>query len=235
MRTRYSRLENASKIGVWGIAISSILALTGIAVQVGADGDSKPDAKPPAATSTPTPAPGNSRTPSSSSTPASPSSAPRSYVMVFEDQTMSLGLPDDDIGSLDFDTPATRRYTDGEWSAMTSNSEQTGTPKEPDLSYSNPVWGYLTLVKGRNAAQLRPESMPATAEDCARSAQVGGFTEAKMSEWKLPPKTVLCIVTDKGNIVRATVARLVGGDSNRRANNAPDQIELSVTLWKPAT
>ncbi|MFC9703134.1 hypothetical protein ACFTWD_20845 [Streptomyces sp. NPDC056943] len=90
-------------------------------------------------------------------------------------------------------------------------------------------WGYLGLLHGRNAAQLQAADAPSKVEHCVRQAQVGGFTEAQMSKWPVPPKTVLCVVTDQGNVVKAQFVRFVGGNPDRRANNAPQQIEFKVT------
>ncbi|MFD7833963.1 hypothetical protein [Streptomyces sp. NPDC059761] len=185
MRTSHSGLRAEAKFGLWSLVIAVITL--GVQILPGDDGkgDAKPEARPPA--SMPTPTLGNSRpsAPGSASS-TSPSSSPRSYEVVFKDQTMSLGVPQNGFASLDFDAPATRQYTSDEWTAMRSNSKETGTLREPDLSYGNPLYGYLALVEGRNAAQLRPESAPATVEDCACSAQAGGFTEATMGDWKLP-------------------------------------------------
>lgn len=92
--------------------------------------------------------------------------------------------------------------------------------------------GATSLRNGRNAAQLPAASPPEEAEDCAKAAQVGGFTEEKMSDWKLPAKTVLCVVTDKGNIARVVITGFIGGDPDSYAT-PPKQLSLEVTLWKP--
>ncbi|MGW5780276.1 hypothetical protein [Streptomyces sp. NPDC003863] len=196
--------------------------------------DNKPSAQAPPTTSAPT-TPSTPPAKSSEPTPNTTTSAPATptYELAYEDQTMSIGLPSGaDIAGLDFDAPATKRYTDAEWEALKTSAQESGTPIQPDLYYDNPVWGYLGLLNGRNAAQLQAADAPSKVEDCARQAQVGGFTEAKMSEWPVPPKTVLCVVTDQGNVVKAQFVRFVGGDPDRLANNAPKQIEFKVTMWK---
>ncbi|MFE5656651.1 hypothetical protein ACFQ9H_10770 [Streptomyces sp. NPDC056517] len=133
-----------------------------------------------------------------------------------------------------FDAPATHRYTGEEWDRAKEKAEQSGVPIEADLTYQNTLEGYLSLRNGRNAAQLQPTDASETAADCARAARVGGFTESAMSTWDLPAKTVLCVLTDKGNIARVVITDFIGG--NPQSSIAPPtQIALEVTLWKPGT
>ncbi|KUL23256.1 hypothetical protein [Streptomyces regalis] len=201
-------------------------------------GDNKDDAQstPSASVSSEaSPPEGKNPSPQPEATPSqSPSStAPASYQLVY-DQSISLGLDSDDWTVVDFDAPSTRRYSDAEWEALKVDAEETGTPMEPDLSYQNDIWGYVKLRDGRNAAELKKEDAPATGEECARHAQVGGFSEAQL--WgadgppQLPVGTVLCIVTDKGNIVRAEITRHVGTDPG----DPPRQIEFKATMWSTA-
>ncbi|MEU1863725.1 hypothetical protein [Streptomyces gardneri] len=146
---------------------------------------------------------------------------------------MSLGLPSSrfDVTSLDFDAPAARQHSRTEWEALEADEQATGNPVQPDLSISH---GELKLLLGRNAAQLEVSKARVSAEDCARSAQVGGFTEANLYNWEVKPKTVLCVLTDKGNIVRAQVSRIVGGQPGL-TSAPPKQIEFTVTVWNSST
>jgi hypothetical protein len=161
----------------------------------------------------------------------SQSSTPASYRLVYKNQPISLGLDSDDWTVIDFDVPSTRRYSDDEWQALKAETEETGTPMEPDLSYFNSIWGNVKLRDGRNAAELSKKEAPTAVEECARHAQVGGFSEAQM--WgtdgppHLPVGTVLCIVTDKGNIVRSEITRHVGTDPG----DPPRRIEFKATMW----
>ncbi|WP_225828275.1 hypothetical protein [Streptomyces naphthomycinicus] len=143
---------------------------------------------------------------------------------------MTLGLGGSpDVFAIDFDAPSVRHYSEEEWNGLKSDAEETGSPIEPDLSYSNSFWGNLTLRDGRNAAQLRPEQAADTAEACARRAQLGGFRSAALrkTEEKLRVKTVFCILTDKGNVVRAQITRFAGDDFG----HPPSQIEFTTTMW----
>ncbi|MFD7959036.1 hypothetical protein ACFV4X_36875 [Streptomyces ardesiacus] len=147
---------------------------------------------------------------------------------------MTLGLGSwPDVFAIDFDAPSVRHYSEKEWDRLETDADETGFPMEPDLSYSNSIWGYLALRDGRNAAQLRDEEAPTSGEDCAHRAQVGGFSQAQL--WgdgePLPVKTVLCIMTDKGNIVRAQINRYIGNDPG----DPPRQIEFEVTMWSRGT
>lgn len=241
MRTRYNGLGEGGKVGVWGIVIASVFSIVSIAVQL-SGGDGTSDAKGPAATSAPQPpsdaptgdtAPNVGSTPPKSDTPTSAPPARPAYKVAYRDQTMSLGLPSSrfDVTSLDFDAPGTRQYARDDWSALTSDEKETGNPVEPDLSIDH---GELELLLGRNAARLDAEKAHVSAEDCARHAQVGGFTVANLYNWEIEPKTVLCVVTDKGNIVRAQVNRIVGGKPGL-TSAPPKQIEFTVTLWNSGT
>ncbi|MEU3604428.1 hypothetical protein AB0E83_03000 [Streptomyces sp. NPDC035033] len=165
---------------------------------------------------------------------ASAPPASRSYKVFYEDQAMSLGLPPgDDVGSIDFDVPATRRFSYEEWNAEKEKAEQTGVPVLADLTYQSQERGFLSLRNGRNAAQLQPTDPSDNAADCARSAQVGGFTEAEMEDWTLPSGTVLCVLTDQGNVARVTITGFIGGKKGGLPD-PPTQISLRVTLWKPS-
>ncbi|MFF5918319.1 hypothetical protein ACFY8C_08235 [Streptomyces flavochromogenes] len=84
---------------------------------------------------------------------------------------------------------------------------------------------------GRRSTGGRTEAISG---DCARAARVGGFTEAEMSKWDLPAKTVLCVLTDKGNIARVVITGFIGGNPQSTVA-PPTQITLEVTLWKPGT
>ncbi|MFF2301310.1 hypothetical protein ACFVVP_02285 [Streptomyces sp. NPDC058128] len=173
--------------------------------------------------------------PDDSSTAPPPAPAAASYTVFYPKQAMSLGLPPgSDLGTIDFDAPATRRYTDEEWDRAKEEAEQSGVPVEADLTYQNTLEGYLSLRNGRNAAQLQPTDASEEAADCARAARVGGFTESSMSKWDLPAKTVLCVLTDKGNIARVVITGFIGGNPNSSIA-PPTQIALEVTLWKPGT
>lgn len=142
---------------------------------------------------------------------------------------MQLGLHDfPSVGSLDFDQPASRTWSEDQWAQMMEDAESQEQPHEVDLSYSNDIWGYLYVLEGRNAAQL--DESPKDAESCARSANVGGFTEAKMSEWPIKLHQKFCFATDKGNIVSAEITRFVGGDRHSYTG-PPTQVEFTVTLW----
>ncbi len=55
-----------------------------------------------------------------------------------------------------------------------------------------------------------------------------------MSKWDLPAKTVLCVLTDKGNIARVVITGFIGGNPQSTVA-PPTQITLEVTLWKPGT
>ncbi len=202
-------------------------------------GDDKNDAQPtPSSSASVSSGPSSSAGTNPSSRPEetpptqSPSpTAPASYQLVYDQQPISLGLDSDDRTVVDFDVPSTRRYSDAEWEALKTEAEETGAPMMPDLSYNNSIWGNVQLLNGRNAAELSTKDAPTTGEQCARHAQVGGFSQAQM--WgtdgppHLPVGTVLCIVTDKGNIVRAEVSRHVGTDPG----DPPRQIEFKATMW----
>ncbi|MFF4244309.1 hypothetical protein ACFYY2_07515 [Streptomyces sp. NPDC001822] len=166
----------------------------------------------------------------SASPPASPAPSKATYSVVYQDQKMSLGLPDfPRTGSLDFDEPASRTWTKDAWAQKVDESEAAEQPLEQDLSYQNDLWGYLAVRDGRNAAQI--EEAPKSAEDCVRSANLGGFTEAQMSEWPLKLHQRFCILTDKGNVVSAEITRLVGGERNSYTD-PPTQIEFTATMWQ---
>ncbi|MFA0845477.1 hypothetical protein [Streptomyces rochei] len=158
------------------------------------------------------------------------SSAPASYEVVYDKEPMTLGLGGNpDVYAIDFDAPSSRHYSEEEWNSLKADAEETGAPIEPDLSYSNSVWGNLALRDGRNAAQLKPEHADDSAEACARRAQLGGFRSSQLwgSEEKLQVKTVFCILTDKGNVVRAQITRFIGNDPG----DPPSQIEFTATMW----
>ncbi len=252
----FARQSEGVRITIIGAVIAGVFSLgsafltAALTDKGGGPSDAKASGQPSAAPTTGTPAPtGTSETPSrvSSDGPAStpeesgkPSaddgSAPPanpSYEVFYDGQTMSLGLPPgSDLGSIDFDAPGTRRYTEDEWTALKEKADESGTPVEADLTYQSTSFGQLTLRNGRNAAQLQPTDPSEKAEDCARAARVGGFTEAKMHEWDLPAKTVLCVVTDKGNIARVMITGFIGGEPSA-TGEPPTQIGLRVTLWKP--
>ncbi|MFE6226527.1 hypothetical protein [Streptomyces sp. NPDC057854] len=192
---------------------------------------------PPTQAPTPTPTPTATPTAAESATGAGPDAAAppasRTYTVFYQDQTMALGLPPgEDVGSIDFDVPATRRYSETEWTAEKEKAEQSGVPVVADLTYADTSYGYLALRNGRNAAQLQPTDPSDRAADCARAAQVGGFTEAEMDDWPLPAQTVLCILTDQGNVARVTITGFIGGQKDG-LTAPPTQIALKVTLWKP--
>ncbi|MFJ4617563.1 hypothetical protein [Streptomyces sp. NPDC088812] len=157
-------------------------------------------------------------TPTSAASSASPtgatpteaaSTAPATYKLVYENQPMSLGISSEHRSTLDFDTPEARSYGYDEWDELKADAQGTGATLAPDLSYHDYYYGYLQLGDGRSAAQLSPTEAPATAGECARAARTGGFSETYMTEWKLPAKTVFCVVTDQGNIVRAEITGFV--------------------------
>ncbi|MGW5124573.1 hypothetical protein ACWEQ7_11060 [Streptomyces sp. NPDC004069] len=231
-------LSDKHKVTLILSVITGVFSVVVAVVQIAPDflkSDGKGEAAPSVQASTP-PSPSQPATsaPPSSSMPSESESTPAtdlSYQVVYKDEKMSLGLPDTpNVYAIDFDAPSARRYSEKEWDAMKAKAEETGTVIEPDLSYYG-YWGYLTLRDGRNAAELSADEAPTNAEDCARRAQLGGFTDASMYEWKIPVKTVFCLVTDKGNVVRAQITRLVGDRGNTRA---PEQIDLQVTMWKRA-
>ncbi|WP_406284129.1 hypothetical protein [Streptomyces sp. NBC_00209] len=112
---------------------------------------------------------------------------------------------------------------------MKEDAESQEQPLEQDLSYNNDLWGYLSVRAGRNAAQI--DETPNDAEACARSANLGGFTEAKMSEWPTKLHQKFCFATDKGNIVNAEITRFVGGDRDSYTE-PPTQIEFTATMWQ---
>ncbi|WP_405444479.1 hypothetical protein OG350_37705 [Streptomyces achromogenes] len=146
---------------------------------------------------------------------------------------MALGLGGSpDVFAIDFDAPSVRHYSGEEWNGLKADAEETGSPIEPDLSYSNSIWGNLMVRDGRSAAQLRPGQAADTAEACARRAQLGGFRAAEMgkAEQKIRLKTVFCILTDKGNVVRAQITRFIGDDFG----DPPSQIEFTATMWSRA-
>ncbi|MDX2296164.1 MULTISPECIES: hypothetical protein [Streptomyces] len=258
----YGSLSEGGKVTVIGaviVGVSTLAAAILPSLLSPGDGKGTGDAKPPAAQiTTQEPTKTQEPTPTGESDPTgeTPSQAPtatetatggttdgttgatappasRTYVGVYQDQAMSLGLPrGDDVGSIDFDVPATRRYSDEEWTAEKEKAEQTGVPVAADLTYADTSYGYLALRNGRNAAQLQPTDPSEKGEDCARSAQVGGFTEAVMDDWTLPAQTVLCILTDQGNVARVTITGFIGGKKDG-LTEPPTQISLKVTLWKP--
>ncbi|MGV9816830.1 hypothetical protein ACWDTQ_33570 [Streptomyces cellulosae] len=233
-------LSEGGKVVVVAALVTAIgggfftLAAASIPILLG--DDDKPSAQAP----TTAPGPAAPSTPpdrSSAPTPSTTTSVPTTptYELDYENQTMSIGLPSDsEVAGLDFDAPGTRRYTKTEWEALETSAEETGSPVQPDLYYDDPVRGFLGLPNGRNAAQLQAADAPSKVEDCARQAQVGGFTEAKMSDWSIAPKTVLCVVTDQGNIVKAQLIRFVGAAPNpwEFAKSPPEQIEFKVTMWR---
>ncbi|WP_395363103.1 hypothetical protein ACHGLA_23600 [Streptomyces sp. YH02] len=253
----FGRQSEAVRITIIGAVIAGVFSLAGAVLTVAltdkgeGPSEAKAPTQPPSVAPTngapdPTTAPpptseassapqeteSDTASPDESSTATTP--APAAYTALYTKQAMALGLPaGSDLGSIDFDAPATRRYTEDEWNSVKEKGEQSGVPVEADLTYQNPNWGYLVLRNGRNAAQLPAANPPEKAADCARAAQVGGFTEEKMSDWKLPAKTVLCVVTDKGNIARVVITGFIGGDPDSYAN-PPKQLSLEVTLWKPA-
>ncbi|MFJ7127973.1 hypothetical protein [Streptomyces sp. NPDC098101] len=255
----FARQSEGVRITIIGAVIAGVFSLGGAVLTAaltdrGDDpSDAKPSARPSPTVTTGPPAPTTtaSEPPSqvSSDSPASPpgesgesgessadESAPpadRAYEVFYDKQTMSLGLPPgSDLGTIDFDAPGTHRYTEDEWKALAEKADGDGAPVEADLTYRHYFNGFLTLQNGRNAAQLQPTDPSEKAEDCARAARVGGFTEVKMHEWDLPAKTVLCVVTDKGNIARVVVTGFIGGNSDE-IGEPPTQIGLRVTLWKP--
>ncbi|WP_432060369.1 hypothetical protein [Streptomyces sp. S1] len=254
----FARQSEGVRITIIGAVIAGVFSLGGAVLTAALTdrGDDPSDAKPSAQSSVrPTPAPTTASEPPSQVSSDGPSPTPResgesgdpsadadsdsaapaneSYEVFYDKQIMSLGLPPgSDLGSIDFDAPGTRRYTEDEWTALKEKADESGTPLEADLTYQSTFYGQLTLRNGRNAAQLQPTDPSEKAEDCARAARVGGFTEARMHEWDLPAKTVLCVVTDKGNIARVVITGFIGGEPSA-TGEPPTQIGLRVTLWKP--
>ncbi|MDX2559639.1 hypothetical protein PV371_08260 [Streptomyces sp. TX20-6-3] len=251
----FGRQSEAVRITIIGAVIAGVFSLAGAVLtsaltdKGGSASDAKAPTQSPTATEPGTPPPSSSEVPSSEPSTASdqesdgpspdssstaPTTAPEagSYTEVYPKQAMSLGLPPgSDLGTIDFDAPATRRYTGEEWDRAKEKAEQSGVPIEADLTYQDTLEGYLSLRNGRNAAQLQPTDASEQAQDCARAARVGGFTESVMSKWDLPAKTVLCVLTDKGNVARVVITGFIGG--NPRSSIAPPaQIALEVTLWK---
>lgn len=257
----FARQSEGVRITIIGAVIAGVFSLGGAVLTAALTdrGDDPSDAKPSAQSSVrPTTAPTTASEPPSQVSSDGPSPTPResgesgesgdpsadadsdsappaseSYEVFYDKQTMALGLPPgSDLGSIDFDAPGTRRYTEDEWTALKEKADESGTPLEADLTYQSTFYGQLTLRNGRNAAQLQPTDPSEKAEDCARAARVGGFTEARMHEWDLPAKTVLCVVTDKGNIARVVITGFIGGEPSA-TGEPPTQIGLRVTLWKP--
>jgi hypothetical protein len=244
-RDWFNGLSETGKIGLIGAVITTVGGgLFGVIIAlipVLADGrDSESEVKPSALASEtlgssevpPTPTPPAKSTPTDSA-----SAAPVSYKLVYENRAMSLGMSSEHRSTIDFDAPSARRYSYDEWDELTANAQETGIPIEADLSYHDAYYGPLMLSDGRSAAQLSAEKAPDTAQECARDGRVGGFSETNMTEWKVPEKTVFCVVTDEGNVVRAQIERLVGTPkpgAEVTVNNAPEQIEFNVTMWEPA-
>ncbi|MFJ5706024.1 hypothetical protein [Streptomyces sp. NPDC093105] len=257
----YGSLSEGGKVTVIGaviVGVSTLAAAILPSVLSSGDGKGGGDAKPPASqittqdptqeptkTQEPTPTaesdptgetPSGTPTATETATGGTDASAPpasRTYEVFYQDQAMSLGLPPgEDVGSIDFDVPATRRYSEEEWTTEKEKAEQSGVPVTADLTYADTSYGYLALRNGRNAAQLQPTDPSEKAADCARAAQVGGFTEAVMDDWTLPAQTVLCILTDQGNVARVTITGFIGGKKDG-LTDPPTQISLKVTLWKP--
>ncbi|MFD4374395.1 hypothetical protein [Streptomyces sp. NPDC058486] len=245
----FGNLSEGGKVTVVGAVIVGVCTLAAAVVPPllsSDDGRTRDEAKPPTSSpssstqsETPTPPPTTEPTPDPTTPPTdgtAPVSAPpagRTYTAFYQDQAMALGLPPgDDLGSIDFDVPATRRFTEEEWTVEKEKADQTGVPVLADLTYQSTEAGFLSLRNGRNAAQLQPTDPSKEAADCARSAQVGGFTEAEMDDWTLPAGTVLCVLTDQGNVARVTITGFIGGKKDG-LTDPPTQISLRVTLWKP--
>ncbi|MFF3502383.1 hypothetical protein [Streptomyces sp. NPDC003247] len=245
----FNGLSEAGKIGLIGAVITTVGGgLFGVIIALipvlagGSGGDPAPTptvlpsdttSPPSEAPATPTPTPPASPTEDTPTGPAS--TAPASYKLVYEDQPMSLGISEEHLSTIDFDAPEARSYSYDEWDELEANAQETGATLAPDLSYHDFYYGYLQLGDGRSAAQLSAAEAPTTAEECARAARTGGFGETYMTEWKVPAKTVFCVVTDKGDIVRAEITGFVGTDDpDKEVNDAPEQIRFAVTMWEPA-
>ncbi|WP_218042017.1 hypothetical protein [Streptomyces abyssomicinicus] len=143
---------------------------------------------------------------------------------------MQLGLPEfPKYGTLDFDAPAVRIVGEEQFDELVEGAEKTGQPIAADLSYFNDLWGYLRVRDGRNVAQI--ESAPTSPEECALSANLGGFTSAKMSEWPLKLHDRFCFLTDQGNVASAEITEFIGGEKDSYTG-PPSQIEFTATLWK---
>ncbi|MFF1838360.1 hypothetical protein ACFVXE_29775 [Streptomyces sp. NPDC058231] len=210
---------------------AAVVALAALFVN---DDEPKTPAAPNPAVSSPSPsrAPNDGAPGPSASAPSSPetSSATKTYVVFYDDQKMSVGLPAfPSVGSLDFDEPISKIYTEDDWAALKQDAEEQGVPYAPDLGYSNDIWGNLFIGKDRPVAQL--DTLPDTPEECATDAKLGAFTGVEMAEWPLKVGSGFCLVTDQGSVVRLKISRLVGGDRDRRTA-PPERIEFSATLWK---
>lgn len=246
----FNGLSEAGKIGLIGAVVTTVGGgLFGVIIALipvladgadGADGeDGKAQAKPSALASETPEASGEapaSASPSKSAPTESAPTEPVSYEVVYQNQRMSLGLSYKQRATLDFDAPSARRYGYDEWDALKGSAQDAGVPIVPDLSYHDAYYGYLMLSDGRSAAQSSAEEAPDTDAECAADAKVGGFSETNMTEWKLPAKTVFCVLTDKGNVVRAQIEGFDGqkDDPDKDVNDAPEQIEFNVTMWRPA-
>lgn len=155
---------------------------------------------------------------------ASPSPSNPKYTVVYENQDMQLGMGDG-AGWLDFDKPASRLLSEDEWNRLSEDAGSRSRPVEPDLAYINQDWGLLSVLRGRNAAQL--DSPAKSGKDCAVDANLGGFSEARVSDGAVKPGDAFCFITDQGSVVSAEVLRIRGEGLHRTP------IEFTVTMWKP--
>ncbi|WP_148710302.1 hypothetical protein [Streptomyces sp. 3211.6] len=242
MRDWFGGLSEVGKVGVVVALIPAVGALIGVIItsvttiatsdggKSEGDGNGTPSASQSRAPSGDSGA-GVEAKPSGAALPSPSASRPKAtYTAVYTDQKMQLGLPNfPSVGVLDFDEPASRTLSEGQWKQLKKDAESQGQPLEQDLIYSNDLWGYLMVREGRNAAQI--DETPKDAEGCARSANLGGFTEARMSEWPIKLHQKFCFATDKGNIVSAEITRFVGGNRNS-VTDPPTQVEFTATMWQ---
>ncbi|MFE2988627.1 hypothetical protein [Streptomyces sp. NPDC059262] len=228
-------------ITLGGSGLGFLGTITAPLITAAVSGDDKSDSdekstpsEPPSSSSSAGTDAGAEAEPSEAASPSpTPSASPSTvtYKVAYKDQKMQLGLPDfPSLGSLDFDEPATRIFSEDQWDQLTKDAESEERPLAQDLSYQS-MWGYLNVREGRNAAQI--DEAPKSAEECARSANLGGFSEAQMSDWPIKLHQQFCFLTDKGNVVSAEITRFVGGVRDS-ATDPPTQIEFTATMWQRA-
>ncbi|MFI2673897.1 hypothetical protein ACH5AU_30815 [Streptomyces albidoflavus] len=229
-------LSEAGKVGVIGGVItltgSILAAIIGpvLTAALSNDGDSGKAGAVPSATQSKNPGQDDSAGDGEQSPkdqPSATSSAASSnptYKVEYEDKKMQLGKGDG-AGTLDFDKPASRLLSEDEWTQLGESAESQSRPVEPDLAYVNQDWGIVSVLRGRNAAQL--DSPPKSGKDCALSANLGGFSEASVSDGLVKPGDIFCFITDQNNVVSAEIIRILGEGLHRTP------IEFTVTMWKP--
>ncbi|MFF6867150.1 hypothetical protein [Streptomyces ardesiacus] len=156
---------------------------------------------------------------------STPAIDPQPRAVVYENKSLAISWADWRRGAIDLDVPSVRSFSTEEWS---SNSDTI----KWDLRY----WGtsvtdsaYLEVSNSVSAAEL--DDSPESAEQCASEAQVGGYTAASLEEWPLHVGNALCLITDRGNVVRLKITKFVGGDS-RRGDAPPDRVEFEATMWQ---